>query len=137
MEMMHQPLIWLADNLRTSYGENGLLPLLTMAVRACRLMTVTVAGQPVRFGADDAPTLRWPAWFAPTGPDRQAEASALSTMRAAGHVSRETAVKTLSAMLDVEDVQAELALIAADEAAADARMSAQAAQVKASETDAP
>lgn len=29
---MHQPLIWLADRMRTSYGEHGLLSLLRMVV---------------------------------------------------------------------------------------------------------
>ena len=136
-ELLHQPLIWLADNLRTSYGENGVLPLIKMAVAAAKKMAIKIDGETIRFVGSDKPTLRWGPWFPRTAHDRQAEASALATMQGAGHVSRETAVKVLAATLDVEDADAELARIKKDQAEADARLAAQAAQTKATETIEP
>lgn len=134
LEMMHQPLIWLADQLRTSYGENGLLPLVRMAMEATRKMAIKVHGKVLDgFAVDDEPTLRWPAWFPATGSDRHQEAASLSSLTAAGLLSRPTAVSVVAGMFDVEDVKAELELIAADEAASIARANALAAKVTATD----
>jgi hypothetical protein len=97
-------------------------------------MDLLVRGKVVKFAEDAEPTLRWPPWFPATGSDRQQEAGALSVLAQSGHISRETAVKSIAASFDIEDVPAELARIIADEAASDARASAQGAQVKAAET---
>ena len=134
MEMLHQPLIWLADNLRISYGEDALLRLCEMIVMASRKMTLRVRGQVVNLS--DAPlSLRWPAWFSPTGSDNLTDAQALSSLRQNGFLSRETGVGSIAAAYDIEDVPAELARIASDEANADARATAQvAAQTKITET---
>lgn len=135
MEMMHQALIQLADQLRTSYGENGLLPLIRMMLAAIKKMPITVNGKKMENLSDaDNPTLRWPPWFAATGSDRQQEAVALSTLRSSGLISRETGVKSIASELDIEDVAEELKRIEQDQIDADARAQAIAAQVKASET---
>lgn len=128
LELLHQPLIWLADQLRTSYGENGVLPLVRMLMDASRKIPLKVNGAKVAaFSALSQPALRWPAWFAATESDRQQQAGTLNTHRNAGHLSRETAVRVMAANYDIEDVPAELKRIAADEAAADKRSAAQAA----------
>lgn len=134
LELLHQPLVWLADKLRIAFGQEGMLPLLRMVVRASAVYPITVGGAPVAFAA--APLgLRWPGWFAPTHEDLRAQAGTLSTLRAAGFVSRETAIRTIASDYDIEDVPAELARIAADEAAADARAAQQAmVQTKITET---
>lgn len=136
LELLHQPLIWLADRLRHSYGENGLLDLVRMIVAAANKMPLVLRdGTKVGKLATTAVTLKWPPWFDPTETDKQAQAGSLSTLRTAGLMSRETSVTSLAPIYDIEDVQAELAKIEADEAAADEREAAQvAAQTKITES---
>jgi hypothetical protein len=53
-------------------------------------------------------TLKWPRWYPQTSEDRQRDAQTLSTLAAAGQISRETAVKAVADTYDIEDVPAEL-----------------------------
>ena len=133
MEMLHQPLIWLADRLRISYGQEGLLRLARMIVAAAQMYPIKVQGRSVRLSAAAPLSLRWPEWFPPTGEDKQQAASTLSALRNAGLISRETAVKDRAPVYDVDHVAAELARIAADETAADLRARNQSARVNATE----
>lgn len=135
IEMMNQGLIWLADRLRQSYGENGVLPLIRMAMKAAERYAVML-----RPGERFAPPavkhieLRWPRWYAPTPEEREYEARTLNVLRTGGMISRETAVHTIAPVYDIGDVPAEIKRIDADQAAEDARLAAEAAQVKATET---
>jgi len=95
MEMMCQPLIWLVDRLRHSYGENGLLAVYRMA---CRFSCVLENG--LRLGGalvKDLPycrmALRWPAWFPATDPELLSLSQGLVTAVSNGILSRETAVR--------------------------------------------
>ena len=113
LELMNQGLIWLADNLRVSYGEIALLQLARMVVRASGIYRLRV------FGAEIAPldpaarlNLKWPRWYPPTAEDRQHDAQTLATLSNSGQISRETAVKSIADTYDIEDVSAELARIA-------------------------
>ncbi|MGZ5028994.1 MAG: phage portal protein [Methylobacter sp.] len=113
MELMNQDLIWLADTLRISYGEGALLSLLKMIVAVSNKMPLVVDDE--KIGALDAKAklaLRWPAWYAPTAEDGMNKATTLKTATEGGFMSKETAVKTIAADYDVEDTEAELALIA-------------------------
>ena len=47
LELLNQGLIWLADNLRTSYGEVGLLQLARLIVRASQKYTLVVFGEAI------------------------------------------------------------------------------------------
>lgn len=135
LELLHQPLVQLADVLRTSYGVNGLLPLLRMVALASEKMPIRLRERTLRHMNTAGLTLRWPEWFDATEPDKQAQASTLSTLRSAGMISRETAIRVIGPSYDIEDAAGEMAKIAADEAAADARELAQAAaQTKITET---
>ncbi|OYV96074.1 MAG: hypothetical protein B7Z62_08865 [Deltaproteobacteria bacterium 37-65-8] len=117
MELMAQALIWLADKLRISYGEGALLDLLTMIVKASQKVPLVLKNGTKIGSLDDTKplALRWPQWFAPTYADKQSQAGTLSTARGAGILSQETAIKSLAADYDIEDVQAEIAQIKADE----------------------
>ena len=133
LEMHHQALIWLADNLRITYGEVGLISLCKMIVAASRKVPIKIDGRTLTL--DDAGmSLRWPAWFAQTYSDGQTQAATLATLRQSGHISQETAVETIAANYDIEDVPTEIARIKQDEADTDARLAKQAAQTKATET---
>lgn len=115
LELLNQGLIWLADNLRISYGEGALLQLAGMILQATQLYSLNVMGAQVS-DLDPAArlSLKWPRWYAPTSDDRQKDALTLSTLAAAGQISRETAVKSIADTYDIEDISGELARIAAD-----------------------
>jgi hypothetical protein len=118
MEMMNQALVWLADRLRISYGEGGLLSLLRMIVRASSSRELTIAGDTYKdLDAGKAISLIWPAWFPPTAQDRNQIAATLKTHTDAGHMSRETAMKTIAPIYDVEDTGVEIARITEQEKA--------------------
>lgn len=114
LELMNQGLIWLADNLRVSYGEGALLQLARMILRASNTYQLKV------FGADIPPldptarlSLKWPRWYPLTAEDRQRDAQTLATLAASGQISRETALQSIADTYDIEDVPAELARISA------------------------
>lgn len=122
LEIMNQALIWLADKLRTSYGEEGLLPLYRMLLRANEKV-------PLRLGKKKYPAgalspfldheqlelnLKWPDWYPPTPADRAQNASALATHRTAGIISRETAVKAIQHEMDIDDPDKEIERIKAE-----------------------
>ena len=116
LELMNQGLIWLADNLRVSYG-GALLQLAQMVVRASDLYPLRVRGEAVApLDASARLSLRWPRWYPPDAEDRQRDAITLKTLAEAGQISRETAVKSIADVYDIEDVAAELARIAREQA---------------------
>jgi len=117
LELMNQGLIWLADNLRISYGEGGLLPLLKMVVRASQVFPLTVLGETLApLDVAQRLTLRWPRWYPLSADDRLKEAQAVATLTGAGQLSRATAVKTIAVSQSIADVQAELDAIDQDDA---------------------
>ena len=135
LELMNQGLIWLADRLRASYGEHGLLPLIRMTILASQKVPLSIFGAaPVSITMPERISLKWPRWYAPTADDRQADASTLVSLKNNGLMSRQTAVGALADAYDIEDTEAELTLIAADIAADDKRLIEVAAQTKAATT---
>jgi hypothetical protein len=115
LELMNQGLIWLADNLRISYGDGGLLALLKMIVRASAVFPLTVMGAPApALDAGVRLSLRWPRWYPLSADDRLKDAQAVATLTQAGQMSRATAVKSQAAAQGVVDVQAELDAIDED-----------------------
>ena len=116
LELMNQGLIWLADNLRVSYGEGALLSLARMVLQASQVYRLRIMGREV--GAMEPLTrlsLKWPRWYPATADDRQKDAQTLSTLASAGQISRETAVKAIADIYDIEDVPAELSRILNDQ----------------------
>jgi len=115
LEMMNQGLIWLADNLRVSYGD-ALLKLARMVVLASNVYRLNVFGEAVAPIAPTARwTLKWPRWQTPTAEDRERDARTLATLRGAGQISRMTALKSIADIYDIPDVDAELQRIAEEE----------------------
>jgi len=95
MEMMCQPLIWLADRLRHAYGEGGLLPLYRMACRFSRVLErgLILGGVAFRDLSCSGLDLHWPPWFAATNQELASLAQGLVTAVSGGVLSRETAVR--------------------------------------------
>ena len=115
LELMNQGLIWLADNLRISYGDGGILALMKMVLRASQVFPLTVMGETVPpLDSGQRLTLRWPRWYPLSADDRLKEAQAIATLTNAGQLSRETAVKTIAASHSITDVAAELNAIDQD-----------------------
>jgi hypothetical protein len=115
LEMLHQSLIWLTDQLRVSYGDDGILALMRMVAAASQVYPLTVMGRTVRDLDATGLTLRWGQWFAPTSHDKQSLAAALSTLRAAGLLSRETGVTLADVITNVAAPVDEAAAIMAEE----------------------
>ncbi len=98
MEMMNQGLVWLADQLRVSYGEGGLLALYRMILRASAVYPLKVGG--VALGALDAEAalrLVWPPWYPATSEDRARDAGTVLQLVAAGQMSADVAGRVLAA----------------------------------------
>lgn len=115
LELMNQGLIWLADNLRISYGDGGILLLAKMIVLASRRFSLLVNGEPVGpLDVTQRVRLRWPRWYPLSADDRLKEAQAVATLVNAGQLSKEAGVKTMSGMHGIADVEAELNAIDQD-----------------------
>jgi hypothetical protein len=106
LELLNQGLIWLADNLRTSYGEVGLLQLARLIVRASQIYTLVVFGEEIGpLNTSSRLSLKWPRWYPSTADDRQKDIQSLTSLVAAGCISRETALKAIAACYDMEYVE--------------------------------
>ena len=116
LEMLNQSLIWLTDKLRVSYGENGLKTLIAMVIAAhAKIPLKTKTGKTIpEISVDTQVSLRWPPWYAPTLTDMGERADTLVKLTDGGLLSRETAIKVLSAEYDIEDSKAEKLLADAD-----------------------
>jgi hypothetical protein len=114
LEMMNQGLIWLADNLRVSYGD-AILRLADMIVLASHKYPMRTAnGQITPIPQSTRLNLIWPRWYAPTAEDRSRDAQTLKTLINSRQLSRETALKSIADIYGVDDVAAELARVTAD-----------------------
>jgi hypothetical protein len=103
LELLNQGLIWLADNLRTSYGEAGLLQLARLIVRASQMYSLVVLGEAIGPLDPSAPlSLKWPRWYPTTADDRQKDVQSLTSLLAAGCIGRETVLKAIAACYDIE-----------------------------------
>jgi len=116
MELMNQSLIWLADKLRTSYGD-ALMRMLTMVCQARAKLELKDSKQqpiPDLSGADGL-ALRWPHWYAPTYADKQMEVTTLAEATGGRQLlSQETAIKAIAGSYDVADPSDEMRQIKAD-----------------------
>jgi Phage portal protein, SPP1 Gp6-like len=115
LELMNQGLLWLADNLRITYGEVALASLVRMVIRASQIYRLRVMGEEVPPLDPAGPlSLKWPSWYPSSADDRQKDAQTLATLTASGLISRETAVKVICGTYDVDDPSDELTRIISD-----------------------
>jgi hypothetical protein len=115
LELMNQGLVWLADNLRVSYGEGALLELARMVLLASQKFPLRVGGRVLHSLDTAAPvSLRWPDWYPDDALDGQRTADTLISLVNAKQLSRETALRIIAADYDIADVTAELQRIKAE-----------------------
>ena len=114
LELMNQGLVWLADNLRVSYGA-GLLELARMVIRASNRYALRTHGERIPpLDVSARVGLKWPRWYTPTSEDRLRDAQTLRVLAGTGSISRATALKAIAEVYDIEDIPAELGRIAAE-----------------------
>lgn len=117
LELMNQGLLWLADNLRISYGQGALVPLLRMVLRASGIYALHMDGQIFADCDADCPiALQWPDWYPTDSADRQRDARTVIDLVSARQMSRQTAMRALAPEFGITDIQAELARIQAEQA---------------------
>jgi hypothetical protein len=98
LEIMNQGLVWLADNLRVSYGEGGLLPLFRMILRAAAIYPLLVGGKAMgALDAEAALGLVWPPWYPASSEDRARDAATLMALSGAGLLKGEAVRRWLEA----------------------------------------
>ncbi len=101
LELMNQGLIWLADNLRVSYGR-AMLQLAHMILRASDVYALTAYGTKLpSLDATARLSLVWPHWYPPTAQDRAADAQTLVALTGAGLLSRDAAVAAVGDLCGV------------------------------------
>ncbi len=115
LQLMNQGLVWLADNLRVSYGQGALLELARMILRASQVFPLKAGGAAISPQDVSAPiSLRWPDWYPDDALDGQRKAETLISLVNAQQLSRETALRIIASDYDIEDVAAEMERIKAE-----------------------
>jgi hypothetical protein len=116
LELMNQGLLWLADNLRITYGEVALLSLIRMIARASMQYSLrTAEGDLAPMDSATVFSLKWPRWYPSSAADRQLDATTLETLMNSGLISRASAIKAIADTYDIDNVATELALTSADQ----------------------
>lgn len=115
-ELLYQPLILMADRLRTSYGEHGLLELYRLIVHATKAYpALKVSGEKIGKLNDDLElSLRWNEWFPTGGQDRFYQAQAFQILCTEGIMSRLTATKAIADQYEIEGIETEVGEISKD-----------------------
>lgn len=124
IELLYQPLVWLTDRLRVSYGK-GLLQIINMVILASHKFEIKVSSpligekekiKPLKDLDMTSPvSLRWPSFFGATNSDKLQTAQALTTLKNSFLISQETAIKTIANDYSITDIQEEINQITAEE----------------------
>ena len=103
IELMCQGLIWLADRLRISYGEYGLLSLMRLVCAASSRVRggLRIGSQDYQDLDPDGLSLVWPSWFPASFSDRQAQATTVTTLVQSGVIDRATAFDIIAPLYDL------------------------------------
>jgi hypothetical protein len=107
LEMMNQGPIYLADNLRVSYGD-AILQLMRMIIEASNRFPLMVNAQSVA-ALDRTARLRlnWPRWYPPDAQDRAADANTLTKLIEAKIISADTARRNVAELYSIQDLELE------------------------------
>ena len=124
MEMMNQSLVWLADRLRVTYGEGGLLPMFKKILFLIKEHGVKLGGKelPRDFDIHEEIALRWGKWFPLTPDDQNKQSMALAQLKGSGLISTETAINSLASEYEILNTSEEISSIEADQKKLDNRM---------------
>jgi len=109
MELMCQPLIWMADRLRGTYGDCGVLALYRMLCRFSSALPngILIGCEQYRNLDPTGLSLQWPAWFTADEAEFQPLAHGLVEAVSARLLSRETAARLYACAVGISDPAAE------------------------------
>lgn len=114
--MLYLPMVQLASQLRLSYCDSGIVPLLRMMLRIMSKMPIRVLGKMQRVtNAEEPLVLEYTDFFVPTPQDQQLEVTTIIPMVQAGLMSKATALRYLSKFFDFGDIDEELTRIKKDQ----------------------
>jgi hypothetical protein len=103
LELMNQGLVWLADNLRVSYGEAGILAIARMMLRAHSIYKLKVDGHTLPELDREAPMiLRWPDWYPADAADRQRDAQTIIALVQEGLIAHEDGRHMIAVNYNIE-----------------------------------
>ena len=103
LELMNQSLVWLADNLRISYGDGGILELAKMLLRAGNIYRLKIGGRYIpQFDPQTPIWLVWPPWYEASAEDRHLDAQSLTMLTNVSLLSREAAARRVAATYDLD-----------------------------------
>jgi hypothetical protein len=112
LQMLNSPLISLADELRLSYGNNGLLEIYKLVFAICESNKVEISDIYGCYGdlnkTLNSMILDWPEWYPSTMADNLQESQAIATNMQSGIISRETAISSIAEKYNITDIQKEL-----------------------------
>lgn len=118
LQMLNTPLISLSDELRLSYGDNGLMVVYKMIFDICESKKVEISDIYGQYGdlekAINTMILDWPDWYPATQFDDLQESQAIATNLKSQIISKETAVAAVADKYNIADVQKELTDIKKD-----------------------
>lgn len=134
IELLYQPMLEAADDLRAQYGEMGVLRLLRIIDKMARRLDEQGKGVKLppkvikepdgstrlenqKLGQGGYIRLLWPPYFAPTEVDNQQRITNAVAAKAGGLVDQATAVRHVSEIFGVEDVDAALEVIKQEQSA--------------------
>jgi hypothetical protein len=118
LELMNQGLLWLADNLRISYGRSGLLGVARLMLRASNVYCLSAEGRTLpRLNADAPLSLRWPNYYPDDALDLQRVADTVTSLVAAKQISRKTGLRIIGPAYGIDNAETELARIKDEDAA--------------------
>jgi hypothetical protein len=134
LEFLHAPMIALAADLRSDFGNNGLV--IAVAVMLQMVVAIWDRGQAVWIQGvgeaveilkaaqlsgvwlDPPVCIHWAPYFPETAGDKQTKVTYTTSAQQAGFISRSTATKHLASVFGVEDHEAEQDEVDEDEAEA-------------------
>ena len=136
MEYIYAPMLEQADELRSQWGDNGVIPMLRLIELMARKFHGVEAeqggkkvilqldlpkksdGSVRKLGPGGWIRLKWGAYFSPTETDKQITIGNIISAKAGGIIDEETAVNTGAPIFGVQDAKKMLAQIQAEQAKA-------------------
>lgn len=131
LEFLHAPLIALASELRTDFGDEAFCRLLNLALRLCVVLTqrgqdvwvpgiraatrILQASQRAQVWLDVPLAIRWPSYFPPTVDDQAKVVQSAVQAQQAGLVSQRTATQHVAEVFGVENLDAEMEQISREQ----------------------
>ena len=129
IELLNEPLIWLAERLQYSYGSYGLQKILKMIILGSKHYPIIIKGKRWGVPEDTDITLEWSSWNNESAADKHQKASTVKIYKDTGIISQKTATAAVAKDFHIEDVDAEIAEIKQEQAEFQAQAQPQAKEV--------